>query len=201
MPALEAINQASAEGNIESVSGVINGTSNFVLNRLAEGQDLKSAVQLAQEAGYAEADCRLDLNGTDAAHKLILIARSAFSLPLQFDAIERSSLEDVDPQWIRDRRQRGEVVRFIASCRRADNELTASVKPTVLPHNHPLATTTDIDNRLIIKLDSGASFIVSGKGAGRWPTTEAVIADLLDIRRDTQLLAESGAFEEEEVCA
>jgi homoserine dehydrogenase len=201
MPALEAVEQVQASGPIQSFSGVLNGTTNFVLDCLAEGQDLKSAVQAAQDAGYAEANCRLDLNGTDAAHKLILLARNAFSTHLKFDAIERIGIEDIDPQWVRDKRKGGEVVRFVASCEHANKGLHASVKPTLLPHNHPLARATGVDNRLLIKLQSGASFTVSGKGAGRWPTTEAVIADLLDIRRETQLLAESEAIAEEEVCA
>jgi len=201
MPALEAVEQARASGPIQSFSGVLNGTTNFVLNCLAEGQDLKSAVQAAQDAGYAEANCRLDLNGTDAAHKLILLARNAFSAHLKFDAIKRIGIEDIDPQWVRDKRKSGEVVRFVASCEHANERLHASVKPTLLPHNHPLARATGIDNRLLIKLQSGVSFTVSGKGAGRWPTTEAVLADLLDIRRENQLLAESEAIAEEEVCA
>ncbi len=201
MPAIEAIEQARVSGLVHSISGVLNGTTNFVLNRLAEGQDLKSAIQLAQTAGYAEANYQLDLNGTDAAHKLILLARAAFSLPLEFDAIERVSVEDISPQWIREIVRRGKVLRFVATCKRQGRELTASVKPTVLPQSHPLATLCDVDNCLIIKMESGVSFTVSGKGAGRWPTTEAVIADLLDIRRDEQLQAESETSQEEEVCA
>jgi homoserine dehydrogenase len=200
MPALEAIERARSIDTVQSISGVLNGTTNFVLHRLAEGQDLKSAVQLAQDAGYAEANCRLDLNGTDAAQKLILLARKAFAHPLQFDTIERVSLEEIDPQSLRERVKRGEVVRFVASCKSVRDELTASVKPTVLPHNHPLATCTEVDNCLVITLESGTSLTITGKGAGRWPTTEAVMADLLDIRRERQLHAESDGVEEE-VCA
>jgi len=201
MPALEAIGQARSIGSIQSISGVLNGTTNFVLARLAEGQDVGSAVRLAQNAGYAEANCRLDLNGTDAAHKLILLARSAFSVPLQFDSIERDSFEDLDPEFIREKAQRGEIVRFVATCKRVDDGLTAGIKSTVLPQNHPLAATTNVENCLVIKLNSGPSLTVIGKGAGRWPTTEAVIADLLDIRRDTQLNAAAAAIAEEEMCA
>ena len=107
-------------------------------------------------------------------------------------------IEDIEPDWVVEKAQRGEVVRYVASCKRVGDELVASVKPTVLPHTNPLANTMDIDNCLIIKLKSG-SFTVIGKGAGRWPTTEAVIADLLDIKRDLQRETES--IQEEEVCA
>ena len=199
MPALEAIEQARVVGQIESITGVLNGTTNFVLSRLAEGHSLKAAVELARAAGYTEANSRLDLNGTDVAHKLVLLARHAFSLPLQFDDIERVSLEDIDPDWVRERAFHGEGVRFVAMCKQVEDKLVASIKPTVLPQNNPLANTRDVDNCLIVKLKSGAFFTVTGKGAGRWPTTEAVVADLLDIKRDLQRQAE--AINEKEVCA
>ena len=201
MPALEAIAQARSLGSLRSFSGVLNGTTNFVLDRLAEGQDLKSAVAAAQQAGYAEANCRLDLNGTDAAHKLILLARKAFDTNLQFDAIDRVSVEDLDPQWVRDAGARGKVVRIVASCGYESNELRASVKPVELVHSDQMAKANGVDNHLLVELESGGLLRASGKGAGRWPTSEAVIADLLDLRRETQLNTESDAIEEEEVCA
>ncbi len=84
LPALEAIERARASGGIKSFSGILNGTTNYVLDRLAEGLDFQSAIDAAQEAGYAEANPRFDLNGTDAAQKLILLARKAFDVSLPF---------------------------------------------------------------------------------------------------------------------
>jgi len=200
MPALEVIERALGLGPIRSFRGVLNGTTNFVLDRLAGGQDLKSAVSAAQEAGYAEANCRFDLNGTDATQKLILLARKAFGVSLPFDSIERIGIEDIDAQWLRDSRAKGQVVRLVASCQHGTDGLKASVKPVELPQTDPLASASGVENCLVVETESGASFIVSGKGAGRWPTTESVMADLLDLRRETQLTQLTEEVEDREEC-
>jgi homoserine dehydrogenase len=200
MPALEAINQALSTGPVASFSGVLNGTTNFILDRLGEGQDFTSALKEAQEAGYAEANCVLDLNGTDSAHKLILLAREAFGASIQFDSINRTGIEEISPQWVRKTRTQGRSVRLIASCKRTPKGLKATVKPLVLPKTNPLASTCGTENCLHIQTESGASFVVKGNGAGCWPTSEAVIADLLDLRLEAQTLLERVAVEQE-VCA
>lgn len=200
VPALEAIKEIRKHDSIASFSGILNSTTNFVLDQLAQGLDLKAAVSAARQAGYAEADCRLDLNGTDAAHKLILLAQAAFDRTLRFDTVERSSIEELDHEWLRATQKKGVAARVVATCKATAGGLRASVKPMELPYTNPLATVGGVGNCLRIKTESGASFVVSGKGAGRWPTTEAVIADLMDLRRQTQLFAESQTLEEE-VCA
>lgn len=200
MPGLEAIERALGLGPIRSFRGVLNGTTNFVLDRLAGGQDLTSAVSAAQAAGYAEANCRLDLNGTDAAQKLILLARKAFGVSLPFDSVERLGIENIDAQWLRDSRAKGQVVRLVASCWRETDGLKASVKPVELPQTDPLASASGVENCLVVEAESGVSFIVSGKGAGRWPTTESVMADLLDLRRETQLTQSTEEVEDREEC-
>src|SRR5262249_40475683 len=157
---------------IRSFSAVLNATTNFILDRLAEGQDVQYAIKSAQEAGYAEANPHFDLNGTDAAQKLILLAREAFGVSLPFDEIERVGIENATPQW-RAARDRGQVVRLVAECARTKEGIRASLKPQLLPVDHPLAEVRGADNRLIVELEDGEPIVVSGKGAGRWPTTEA----------------------------
>jgi homoserine dehydrogenase len=201
LPAIEAIRNAGSRGNVRGLSGVLNATTNFVLDRLAEGSDLKRAVVGAQEAGYAEANCRLDLNGTDAAHKLVVLAREAFGVCLPFNSIDRTNLEHLDPQWLRETIKSGLAMRFVATCEVTENGIAAAVKPVKLPYSNVLASVSGAENRLIIRMESGSSFTVSGAGAGRWPTTEAVIADLLDLRRELQCLRESQPIREQEVCA
>ena len=183
LPALEAIEQARRFGSIRSVSGVVNGTTNYVLDRLAEGQSIESAVDAAQRAGYAEANPKFDLNGTDATQKLILLARHAFDESLAFNAIERIGIEEIDSEFVRQSLDRGRVIRLVAECAHDNGRIKASVKPVDLPMSHPLAQVRDADNRLLIEQESGEQLVISGRGAGRWPTTEAVMADLFDIRR------------------
>jgi homoserine dehydrogenase len=184
LPALEAIERVRASGGIKSFSGILNGTTNYVLDRLAEGQDFQCAVEAAQQAGYAEANPRFDLNGTDAAQKLILLARKAFDVSLAFDSIERTGIDQIDSQSLRGSCKRGRIIRLLAECSRNGDGVKASVKPVELPLDHPLAQVSGAENRLIIKPEVGKQLVLSGTGAGRWPTTEAVMADLFDIRRN-----------------
>jgi len=184
LPALETIAQAKSAGSIIGFSGVLNGTTNVVLDRLAQGEELKDAVLAAQRAGYAEADATLDLNGTDAAQKLILLARAAFGESLPFRAVARGGIEGLSPPSLRKASERGWATRLVASCRRTAKGLEANVSPIELPSGHPLAQVRGAQNRLIIDMEDGPRRIVSGTGAGRWPTTEAVIADLLEIQRE-----------------
>jgi homoserine dehydrogenase len=184
LPALETIERAKAIAPIRAVSGVLNATSNFVLDEIAAGSELTNAISVAQKNGYAEADPSLDLDGTDAVQKLVLIARSAFGVSLAVDSIQCEGIERLTAADLRAARRRGCNVRLIATCRRIAQGVEARVTPMELAQNHPLASVTGAQNRIVVELVSGETFVVSGTGAGRWPTTEAVIADLMDIRRE-----------------
>lgn len=200
VPALERIDQARNDGPIRSFSGVLNGTTNFVLDQLAAGKDFASAVAAAQKAGYAEANPDFDLNGTDAAQKLILLARHAFDVCLPLTAVDREGIDQIDPQLLRQACDEGRTVRLVASCRQENGGLKASVKPLVLSLSHTFASVNDVENRLIIEPAAGAPHVVSGKGAGRWPTAESVVADLLDIKRELQQANALEEFEESAEC-
>ena len=183
LPALETIRRATASGPLRGLSGVLNGTTNFVLDRMVAGESMSAAVQAAQEQGYAEAHPQTDLEGIDAAEKVILLARAAFDVNLPLHAIARKGLEGLNSKILRTAQEQGKAVRLVAECRRSSQRVEASVKPVELPLSHPLAQVNGAENRLLIQPEVGEPWMVSGTGAGRWPTTEAVIADLFDIRR------------------
>jgi homoserine dehydrogenase len=186
LPALEAIKRARAFGPLRGFSGVLNGTCNFVLDRIADGESFSAAVCAAQECGYAEAEPQVDLQGIDAAQKLVLLARSAFDVSLPLSSISCRGIEGLNSEALRRAREQRKSVRLLAECRRTANRLQASVAPVELPFSHPLALVNGVENRLLIEPEFGEPFVVSGKGAGRWPTTEAVMADLFDIYRRQQ---------------
>src|SRR5207247_4103234 len=166
MPALETIRQISSGERIRSITGIINGTCNFICDRLAEGVEYDVAVREAQEAGFAEADPTLDLNGTDAAQKLILLAKAAFGLRLPFESINRSGIDSLENPQIEEARLRGNVFRLVASVSspyvskgsklangaltnvRATGTIEASVKPIEVPISHPFANIRGADNCL-----------------------------------------------------
>ena len=189
-PALETIKRIRTTSSITQFTGVLNGTTNFVLDEIASGVSLCEAIASAQARGYAEANPQFDLDGTDAAQKLILIAREAFGVNLPFNEISRNGIENLSTNNSR-------PVRLLADCRRTETRLEASVGPVELDTDHPLASVSGVDNRLLIHSANGRVWSVSGRGAGRWPTAEAVVADLIDLR--TESVAE--LVEEEECVA
>ena len=197
LPALETIRRARASGPLRGFSGVLNGTTNFVLDRMVAGESMSAAVQAAQEQGYAEAHPETDLEGIDAAEKVILLARAAFDVNLPLHAIARKGLEGLNSKILRTAQEQGKAVRLVAECRRSSQRVEASVKPIELPLSHPLAQVNGAENRLLIQPEVGEPWMVSGTGAGRWPTTEAVIADLFDIRRQ----GSAETLKELEACA
>ncbi len=184
LPALETIEQAKNSGPIAGFYGVLNGTTNFILDQLGLGEDFEEAIRAAQQAGFVEADPTLDLNGTDAAQKLILLARAAFGVSLPFAKISREGVERLNAASFGKARSRGCTIRLVASCRRTGVGVEARVAPAELPLDHPLAQLRGAENGLVVELENGDTRVVFGRGAGRWPTTEAVMADLLTIRRE-----------------
>src|SRR5439155_23736413 len=136
----------------------------------------------------------------DAAQKLILLARAAFGVSLRLAKISRRGIEHLSAEVLRDARKRGCTIRLVASCRSSAAGLEARVAPVELRIDHPFAGLKGAENGLIIETENGARPIVCGTGAGRWPTTEAVIADLFAIRRELSV-AESISAELEEVVA
>jgi homoserine dehydrogenase len=191
LPALETVRRAASLEPVRSIAGVLNGTCNFVLDRLAEGSSFAGAVKLAREAGYAEADPTLDVDGSDAAQKLSLLAREAFGELLPWRGISRRGIDAIDERAVAEAARRGRRVRLVASCERGPDGLRASVQPLELPPDHPLARPRGAGNALAVELRSGEVLALEARGAGRWPTTEAVLADLHD------LAAESVRFSEE----
>jgi homoserine dehydrogenase len=183
MPALETVSRARSVAPLRSISGVLNGTTNFILDQLASGFDFAEAISAAQKNGYAERDPQADLSGTDVAQKLILLAHAAFDIPLS--SIQKQGIENLKPKQIREAKNNGRATRLVAECRREVHGVVASVFPVELPSDHPLANVSGVENRLIVQSQNGRTWEVGGRGAGRWPTTEAVIGDLFDLWRES----------------
>ena len=182
-PAFETIKRARVRSSIKSFSGVVNGTCNYILDRLAAGDDFSAALYAAQEQGYTEADPKADLDGTDAAQKLVLLARAAFGVNLRFDEIAREGIEGLNADRLRAARSNGTTIRLVAACSRSANGLEAFVKPIGLLADDPLSQARGVENRLVVETEDGDRFVACGHGAGCWPTSEAVMADLFELRR------------------
>lgn len=183
VPILELVDLLGRNGEILAVEGVMNGTCNFIFDQLKQGTRLADAVSEAQRLGFAEADPSTDLDGHDAADKLVLLAHHAFGVTLHPSQIEKESLNYLDGNRIRAVNEKGMVFKQIARCEATpDGRVEARVEIVALEPDHPLAGLVNEGNGFLVKLPQ-KTVSLRGKGAGRWPTAEAVFADIMDIQR------------------
>jgi homoserine dehydrogenase len=193
-PIIEAVALAQASGGVERIDAVLNGTTNFILERLAEGLAFDDAVWGAQERGFAEADPSDDLDGVDAARKLVVLARLALNASLPLESVKRSGIRAVEPRDVARAAKEGGAVRLVASLIREGEGWVAGVGPQRVASGHPLAALKDEWNGAVIRSRDGTERVVTGKGAGRWPTAESIVADFHDLVRT--LRAPSAAIQE-----
>jgi homoserine dehydrogenase len=171
--------------DIQRVMAVINGTTNYVLGRMASaGQTLEEAVGEAQAAGYAEADPTDDLAGFDAAYKLAIMASIAFGARIHPDQVYREGIEGVEPVDFRYAREMGYEVKLLAYAARAQGgRAEARVHPVLVPAGHPLATVEGAANAVYIEGDLVGQVLLQGQGAGGRPTASSVVGDIIDLAR------------------
>ena len=180
-PMLERTSQLGRDHSVRRLRGIVNGTSNWILDRLWTGTPLDEAVREAQDAGYAETDPTADIGGHDAAYKICLLAQAAWGLDLAPSEVAVSGLETLTPEFLAEARRLGRRPRLVAEAQRTGQGVQASVSvQTVLPVD-PLADVPGVANRLVVESDHGDRWLVDGQGAGRWPTAQAVLADLLEV--------------------
>lgn len=182
VPMIEAVHRAASDGEVISIAGVLNGTCNYVLDRCTDGMLLNEAIRAAQACGFAEADPSDDLLGRDAARKLGILAREAFGQDLS--AIEVEPLNTAALLRSQAAQGEGEVLRVISRAWKIGNKSFGQIRLEAVSADDPFAQTRNEWNRLLIACAGGENIAVSGRGAGRWPTTEAVIADTLQIHAE-----------------
>ncbi len=178
-PVLETAAKLVALGRKTTrVRGVLNGTSNYVLDRLAKGEALAEAVAAAQAAGFAEADPSADLDGVDAAHKLVLIARTLWGEDLDVDAVKTESISNLPDGAAAAVARGGEVLRQVGRLTRTATGVRATVRLEALSRADALARTRNEGNCVLFAAEDGDATLVCGKGAGRVPTAASLVGDL-----------------------
>jgi homoserine dehydrogenase len=169
---------------IERVSAVINGTTNYVLGRMASaGVSLAEAVAEAQAAGYAEADPTDDIGGFDAAYKLAILGSIAYEIKVRPHEIYREGIEGIEPVDFRYARELGYAIKLIAHTQRHPGRIEARVHPAMVPLDHPLARVEGAENAVFVEGDLVGQVLLVGQGAGGRPTASAVVGDLIDLAR------------------
>ncbi len=165
------------------IQGILNGTTNYILTRMAEGESYESALREAQEKGYAEANPTADVDGYDAAIKNVILANMLLGVPLKLANVEREGIRGLTTKDIVRAQKVGEVWKLVGWVERTPEMVKATVKPIRLPQSHPLASVSGATNAVtfVTKLLGEVSII--GPGAGRVETGYAVLSDLLEIHQ------------------
>src|SRR5216683_4503007 len=169
---------------IERVSAVINGTTNYVLGRMAiAGLTMADAVREAQDAGYAEADPTDDVGGFDATYKLAILGSIAYEIKIRPEDVFREGIEGIEPVDFRYARELGYAIKLIAHTQRHPGRVEARVHPAMVPLDHPLAQVEGANNAVFVEGDLVGQVLLVGQGAGGRPTASAVVGDLIDLAR------------------
>lgn len=185
IPILRILKGSLVSENILSISGIINGTTNYILTKMTyENQSYDEALKGAQELGFAEADPRLDVDGVDSSQKLAILASVATGSFFTAEDVETEGITGVTPESIRSADKGGKVIKLLARFENKDGKVSLSVKPTLLEKNHPLATVNDERNAVLVVGDNIGEMMLYGKGAGQLPTASAVVADIIELFRD-----------------
>jgi homoserine dehydrogenase len=188
IPLLAPLNDGLAANNIETIYGIINGTANYILTKMAaEGLDFDTVLKEAQEMGYAEADPTFDIEGHDTAQKLIILSILGFGVYVKQEKFHVEGITQITPDDIRFAREElGSVIKLLAIAHIADGELEIRVHPTLVPETHLLASVNDVFNAVYLVGDVVGPVLMYGAGAGMMPTASAVVADCIDIIQDME---------------
>jgi homoserine dehydrogenase len=182
IPIIAALTQGLAANQIMSIQGILNGTCNFILTGMTEsGRSYADCLAEAQERGFAEADPALDVDGTDSAHKLAILAQIAFGTTIPFDSIARRGIAGINELDIRYAKELGYTIKLLAETWLGDNQLALHVSPVLLRHHAPLALVRGPYNAIHVVGDIVGDTLYYGRGAGQMPTASAVLADLIDL--------------------
>ena len=181
IPIIRPLRESLAGDRIDRVMGIVNGTTNFILDRMeSTGADFDEALAEATALGYAEADPTADIEGYDAASKAAILASLAFHSEVAVDKVHREGITSVTAMQIETARQAGYAVKLLAICERvSDGGLVARVHPTLIPLEHPLAAVRGAYNAVFVEAQSAGRMMFYGAGAGGPETASAVLGDLV----------------------
>lgn len=185
IPIIRALTEGLAANRIESIYGIINGTSNYILSRMThDGHSFDAVLKDAQRAGYAEADPTFDVAGTDSAHKLAILANLAFGTPINFKDVYTEGITGITEQDIAYAREFGYTIKLLGIAKLSDGEVEARVHPTMVPSEYPIAQVEGVYNAIQVVGDAVGDVMLYGRGAGSLPTGSAVVSDVIDIGRN-----------------
>ncbi|MGI6703508.1 MAG: homoserine dehydrogenase [Clostridia bacterium] len=184
IPIIKPLSECLAVNSISEVKGIVNGTTNFILSRMANsGMTYEAALKEAQQCGYAEANPEADVMGFDAARKLAILSSIAYRSNVDYEDIYIEGINNISADDISIAKYLGCSIKLLALSRRTEKGIMARVAPVLLRNTNPLAGVADVYNAIIVKGDAVGDVLFFGQGAGKLPTASAVVGDIFDIVR------------------
>ncbi len=184
IPIIKAIREGLSANQINWLTGIINGTGNFILTEMRDkGRDFADVLAEAQALGYAEADPTFDVEGIDAAHKLTILASLAFGIPLQFEKAYTEGISKITRDDVQYAEELGYRIKHLGVSRRTEAGVELRVHPTMVPESALLANVNGVMNAVLVDGDAVGQTMYYGAGAGAEPTASAVVADIVDVVR------------------
>lgn len=184
LPVIRNFRRMWLAGRISELSGILNGTCNFILTRMEEGMDYEEALSLAQQEGFAEADPSFDVGGRDAAQKLAILGMLAFDGKLTEADVQVEGIENIKKVDIDIAKRMNRVIRLLGTAHRTEKGVVLGVHPAMIPDTHTLASVRNEYNAVFVDDEYSGKSLVMGKGAGALPTASAVLSDIAYISRN-----------------
>ena len=188
IPLLRGLTDGLVSDRIEKVMGIVNGTTNYILTKMdTEGASYESALKEAQDLGFAESDPTADVDGLDAARKMVILARLAFLTDVELDDVEVNGISNVSQTDLQYGKQLGYTMKLIGFASREQQNIEVSVQPTFLADSHPLAGVKNEYNAVYVNGEAVGETMFYGPGAGSLPTATAVMADVVAAIKNMKL--------------
>ena len=182
IPVIKALREGLAGNVISRVTGILNGTCNYILTTMREqGRDFADVLAEAQKLGYAEADPTFDVDGIDAAHKLAILTSLAFGVEVDFDAIAVEGIRSVSALDIQLAEELGYRIKLLAIAKQTPEGIEQRVSPVLVDRSTQISKVEGVFNAVVLEGDYVGPVVLQGRGAGERPTASAVVADLVDI--------------------
>ncbi len=190
IPIVKALTEGLAGNGISRIMGVMNGTCNYILTKMdATGASYEDVLKEAQALGYAEADPVVDVGGIDAAHKLSLLAATAFGSRVAFDKVKIEGIERITLQDIKNAADMGYKIKLLGLAQQNADGLEQRMQPCLVPTNSPLGQLEGVGNMVVVEGDFIGQTVYQGPGAGEGPTASAIMGDIMDIARGLNIPA------------
>ncbi|HNP61268.1 MAG TPA: homoserine dehydrogenase [Nitrospirales bacterium] len=185
IPIIRSLTEGLAANRILSITGIMNGTSNYILTRMThERRDFDEILQEAKREGYAEADPSLDVDGVDAAHKLAIMVNLAYGTPVPMRSIFTEGISRISTVDIEFARELGFTIKLLGIAKLQEHAIEARVHPALVPAGSPIAQVNGVYNAIHLIGDAVGDVVLYGKGAGSLPTASAVVGDIIDLARN-----------------